>query len=77
MEIPYEGNDASMLIVLPHDIEGLEDVLAKLAGGHNLMAEYDNMYNTKVQVTLPKFKIETEIDLGVVLRKVSIVILKS
>ncbi|XP_026726012.1 antichymotrypsin-2-like isoform X4 [Trichoplusia ni] len=72
LEIPYVGDEASMLIVLPHDIEGLEDVLAKLAGGYDLMAEYDNMYSTKVQVTLPKFKIETEIDLGVVLRKLGI-----
>ncbi|CAH0600569.1 unnamed protein product [Chrysodeixis includens] len=72
LEIPYVGDEASMLIVLPHDIEGLEAVLAKLAAGHNLMAEYDNMYHTKVQVTLPKFKIETEIDLGELLPKLGI-----
>lgn len=59
-----------MLIVLPNEIEGLDSVLSKLAGGYDLMAEVDKMYETKVQVTIPKFKIETEIDLADLLPKV-------
>ncbi|KPJ21464.1 Alaserpin [Papilio machaon] len=59
-----------MLIVLPNEINGLDGVLKKLADGYDLMAEVDNMFNTKVQVTIPKFKIETEIDLCDLLPKV-------
>ncbi|XP_041974476.1 antichymotrypsin-2-like isoform X3 [Aricia agestis] len=72
LEIPYEGESASMLIVLPNDITGLDGVLQKLAGGYDLMAELDKMWSTKVQVTMPKFKIETEIDLMSVLPKLGI-----
>lgn len=66
----YEGNQASMVIVLPHEIDGLNSVLQKLADGYDLMSELDNMFSTKVQVTIPKFKIETEIDLMDILPKV-------
>lgn len=60
-----------MLIVLPQEVEGLNDVLSKLAGGHDLMTDVEKMFKTKVQVTIPKFKIETEIDLKELLPKVS------
>lgn len=59
-----------MLIVLPNEITGLDAVLKKLAGGYDLLGEVDKMYKTKVQVTIPKFKIETEIDLTELLPKV-------
>ena len=61
-----------MLIVLPNEITGLDAILDKLAAGHNLLSELDNMHQMKVQVTIPKFKIETEIDLIELLPKVSI-----
>lgn len=72
LEMPYVGEEASMLIVLPNEIEGLDGVLSKLASGFDLMSEIGKMYRTKVQVTIPKFKIETEIDLTEVLPKVCI-----
>lgn len=59
-----------MVIVLPQEIEGLNDVMAKLAAGYDLLTDIENMYKTKVQVTLPKFKIETTIDLNELLPKV-------
>ncbi|CAH2267161.1 antichymotrypsin-2-like isoform X3 [Pararge aegeria] len=72
LRISYVGNEASMLILLPNEITGLDTVLKKLAEGYDLLAELDKMYNTKVQVSIPKFKIETEIDLGEVLPKLGI-----
>ncbi|XP_047537054.1 antichymotrypsin-2-like isoform X2 [Vanessa atalanta] len=72
LQIPYVGDEASMLIVLPRDITGLDAVMTKLAGGYDLLAEMDKMYKTKVQVTIPKFKIETEIDLATLLPKLGI-----
>lgn len=70
LEMAYEGGEASMLIVLPNEIDGLNDVLDKLAAGHNLIEDINKMHSLKVQVTIPKFKIETEIDLTQVLPKV-------
>ncbi|CAH0722510.1 unnamed protein product, partial [Brenthis ino] len=72
LQIPYVGDEASMLIVLPNEITGLDAILQKLASGHNLLSELDKMHKTKVQVTIPKFKIETEIDLMEVLPKLGI-----
>ncbi|XP_050354467.1 antichymotrypsin-2-like isoform X2 [Nymphalis io] len=72
LQIPYVGDEASMLIILPRDITGLDAVMKKLADGYDLLAEMDKMYKTKVQVTIPKFKIETEIDLATVLPKLGI-----
>ncbi|CAH1643508.1 unnamed protein product [Spodoptera littoralis] len=72
LEMPYVGEEASMLIVLPNEIEGLDGVLSKLASGFDLLSEIGKMYKTKVQVTIPKFKIETEINLAEVLPKLGI-----
>lgn len=69
--MPYEGGDTSMVIVLPDEIEGLDDVLQKLAEGYDLMGDLDKLFSMKVQVTIPKFKIETEIDLAQLLPKVT------
>ncbi|NP_001037021.1 serine protease inhibitor 2 [Bombyx mori] len=72
LEMAYEGNDASMVIVLPNEINGLDGILQKLADGYDLTSELDKMFSTKVRVTVPKFKIETEIDLLQVLPKLGI-----
>ncbi|XP_068629004.1 antichymotrypsin-2-like isoform X2 [Battus philenor] len=72
LKMHYVGENTSMLVVLPKEINGLSRILKKLADGYDLMAEVDNMFNTKVQVTIPKFKIETEIDLAEVLPKLGI-----
>ncbi|XP_013144480.1 PREDICTED: antichymotrypsin-2-like isoform X3 [Papilio polytes] len=72
LKMHYVGEKASMLIVLPNEIDGLDGVLQKLADGYDLMGEVDKMFDTKVQVTIPKFKIETEIDLCDLLPKLGI-----
>ncbi|KAM3966458.1 serine protease inhibitor 2 isoform 2-T2 [Aphomia sociella] len=72
LQMNYVGKEASMLIVLPNEIEGLGGVLKKLADGYDLMNDVNRMFSTKVRVTLPKFKIETEIDLGSLLPKIGI-----
>lgn len=75
LRITYVGNEASMLIVLPTEIGGLDAVLNKLADGFDLISELEKMHETKVQVSIPKFKIETEIDLGEVLPKVCLFVI--
>lgn len=66
----YKRSDASMIIVLPDEIEGLKSVLQKLASGHNIMADIEAMKSTKLDVRIPKFKVETTIDLKTLLPKV-------
>ncbi|XP_052753708.1 antitrypsin-like isoform X5 [Galleria mellonella] len=72
LKMNYVGNEASMLVVLPNEIEGLGGLLQKLADGYDLLKDVNQMYSTKVRVTLPKFKIETEIDLNTLLPKLGI-----
>ncbi|OWR42344.1 serpin-2, partial [Danaus plexippus plexippus] len=70
--LEYVKSKASMLIVLPEKIDGLNEVLAKLADGYDLIGDVRNMFKKEVQVTIPKFKIETEIDLAELLPKLGI-----
>lgn len=66
--IPYEKNRCSMIIVLPHETSMLnqiettldEDSITKLING---------MILERVEVTLPVFEIESDIDLKSVLKK--------
>ncbi|XP_073942854.1 antichymotrypsin-2-like isoform X2 [Choristoneura fumiferana] len=72
LEMPYEGGEASMVIILPKEVEGINDLLKSLATDVDLVQELNQMHPIKVQVTIPKFKIETEIDLKTLLPKLGI-----
>ncbi|KAI5632536.1 serpin (serine protease inhibitor) domain-containing protein [Phthorimaea operculella] len=72
LEMPYVNNEASMVIILPKEIEGLNGVLQKLADGEDLMDELKKMRRQEVRVSLPKFKIETTINLNDLLPKIGI-----
>ncbi|XP_059048997.1 antichymotrypsin-2-like isoform X1 [Achroia grisella] len=72
LRMDYIGKEASLLVILPNEIEGLGGVLQKLSNGYDLLNDLSKMYSTKVRVTLPKFKIETEIDLTTLLPKLGI-----
>lgn len=71
LELPYEGGESSFLIVLPNQIDGIELLENQLADPTLLNEAVGKMYNAEVDVYLPKFKIETTIDLKDVLTKVS------
>ncbi|KAK1135328.1 serpin B6-like [Acipenser oxyrinchus oxyrinchus] len=72
IELPYVGNELSMLIILPMGIEddstGLEKLERELTF-ENLMewTKPEKMDNNEVIVTLPKFKLEETYDLKSVL----------
>ncbi|XP_073953256.1 antichymotrypsin-2-like [Choristoneura fumiferana] len=74
LELQYTKEDASMVIVLPDEVEGLQKVLKQLTAGHDLMADIEglNAGSKPVQVSMPKFKIETTVDLKKVLPKLNI-----
>ncbi|XP_030253638.1 leukocyte elastase inhibitor-like isoform X2 [Sparus aurata] len=70
LEISYKGNDLSMLIFLPNEIEddttGLEK-LEKALTYEKFMEWTEKMDEVEVEVSLPRFKMEEKYDLNDVL----------
>lgn len=72
IELPYKDSDVSMLIILPNKKTGLSALESKL---HTVdFGELSTkMYSQEVNVEIPKFKIEFDIELNEPLKKVSLV----
>lgn len=70
LELPYEGGETSLLIVLPNRIDGINALIPKLRNPAVLNKAIDDMRNTEVNVYLPKVKIESKSELDEILRKV-------
>lgn len=70
VELPYEGEKFSMLILLPEDegMSSLEDSLSV----DNLNKWKKELHTTKTKVYMPKFKLETEYDLKQILQDMGI-----
>ena len=71
LELPYTGGDISMMVFLPKDGVSLSDVISSL-NRDEYNSWIDEMYETKADIYLPKFKLETSynlkdylIDLGI------------
>ena len=58
VEIPYKGKQISMIVILPNRDSSLEELEAALD-----VSDLKNFDTRKVDLTLPKFKIETSLDL--------------
>ncbi|XP_039473736.1 leukocyte elastase inhibitor-like [Oreochromis aureus] len=74
LEMPYKGNDLSMLIFLPNDIEddttGLEKLEKELTYQNFVdWTRPDMMSPNEVDVKLPRFKMEEKYDLEKILTK--------
>ncbi|XP_077287004.1 antichymotrypsin-2-like [Arctopsyche grandis] len=73
LEMPYIGKDASMVIILPNEIDGLSKLEEKIATTNLKEAVFDEITTTRpITLSLPKFKIETEMNLNSVLPKLGI-----
>ena len=62
----------SMIIILPNQIEGLKELEEKIAKADLREDVFFKMLTSDADVTLPKFKIETKIDLKDILIKVGV-----
>jgi serpin B len=62
IELPYKDSDITMLIILPNSKTGLPALESKLKTA-NFDEISKGLYSQEVNVELPKFKIETELDL--------------
>ncbi|XP_015233741.1 PREDICTED: neuroserpin isoform X1 [Cyprinodon variegatus] len=71
LEMPYEGDDMSMMIVLPRQevpLASLEPIIKA-----PLLEEWaNNVKRQKVEVYLPRFKVEQKIDLRSILQELGI-----
>jgi serpin B len=66
LELPYRGDKLSMLLFLPRRIDGLAQLERELTG-KNLSAWLPKLHEQEVAVTMPRFKMTSEFDLGKVL----------
>ena len=66
LELPYEGHDLSMVVLLPKKADGLP-AFEKALTAANLTAWLGKLSDHKVDVTLPKFKMTSEFRLKDVL----------
>ncbi|XP_030751112.1 antichymotrypsin-2-like isoform X4 [Sitophilus oryzae] len=74
LELPYKNPDVSMIIILPNKRNGIAELEAKLVGV-DLTKITENMFRPEVVVRLPKFKIETTIELNEPLKKLGLGVL--
>ncbi|CAH1272144.1 SERPINB9 [Branchiostoma lanceolatum] len=68
LELPYVEKELSMLIFLPDAVEGIRDLESALTAA-TLQTVSSKMYSTKVNLLLPRFKLEQEFGLGDTLKK--------
>jgi serpin B len=66
LELPYAGDDLSMLVLLPKKIEGLADLEPNLTA-ENLSRWSEGLRKREVQLFLPRFKLTSQFRLGEVL----------
>lgn len=71
LELPYFDSELSFLVVLPNNRSGLTALEAKL-NHYDLTQLKDKMQKQWLNVTIPKFKVESEIKLNDVLTNVCI-----
>ncbi|KAF8773436.1 putative serpin-like protein [Argiope bruennichi] len=63
LELPYEGENISMLVLLPNERDGIHD-LEESFTPERLANVQRRLYRTKVDVSLPKFKLQFEKELS-------------
>lgn len=71
IELPYEGNDLSMIIFLPKEVAGLPELEKNLTNDNVeiWIDKLSNSYESEILVSLPKFKTTCEFKLADVLTK--------
>ncbi|XP_068989079.1 serine protease inhibitor 3/4-like isoform X2 [Bombus flavifrons] len=69
--IPYKGDEFSMVIILPNEIDGLSDVEKKLQNT-SLKNIISQGHEEEMELWLPKFKMESNLQLNDVLKKMGL-----
>ncbi len=68
--LPYKGQTLSMVVLLPRQVQGLGDLEARMSaqGLNQWLSALDGQRPQKVQLYLPRFKLETAYDLALPLK---------
>ena len=71
LELPYQGEDLSMVILLPHDIHGLGKLEEDLTHDklQKALALVSQSHPHKVEVSLPRFKLTQQFKLNEILAR--------
>ncbi|MFW9934792.1 MAG: serpin family protein [Candidatus Thorarchaeota archaeon] len=72
LEVPYQGQQLSMVILLPHKSTDFTDFEAKVSS-HDLSEWLSNIQLRQVRVYLPRYKLLTELELGAPLKNLGII----
>jgi serine protease inhibitor len=67
IELPYKGNEVSMFVIAPRSVRGLP-LVEKFLNGRTLQACIAKLQERAVYVYLPKFKLESSLDLNETLK---------
>ncbi|XP_032149437.1 serpin B3 [Sapajus apella] len=74
LEIPYKAKDLSMIVLLPNEIDGLQKLEEKLTAEKLVKwTSLQNMREARVNLHLPRFKVEEAYDLKDTLRTMGMV----
>jgi len=68
LEMPYEDNVLSMIVLLPADRDGALSQMEQQLSSGEILAELNILESQDVQVWLPKFEMTEELDLGSTLK---------
>ncbi|KAK8762417.1 hypothetical protein V5799_026327 [Amblyomma americanum] len=71
LEMPYKGDEYSMVIVLPNEVDGLTSLEERLTE-YDLRSLLDGLKTQKVQLYLPKFKVRSNKGMIDVLRALGV-----
>jgi len=71
LELPYDDQDLSMIVVLPKTRDGMRDLEKKLTG-QQLRDILSRLQRKQVEVQLPKFQVRSHLDLKKVLSKMGL-----
>ncbi|ESO86437.1 hypothetical protein LOTGIDRAFT_195172 [Lottia gigantea] len=66
LELPYVKKDLSMFFILPRKVDGVSALTEQLTDEH-LVQLMRSVYPTKVDVMIPKFSLESDLDLKTIL----------
>ncbi|XP_063932030.1 antichymotrypsin-2-like isoform X1 [Zophobas morio] len=75
LDLPYKGKRIRMVIILPTEKNGIQNLEAKLATRSLIEVIDDNMYEIKAYLSLPKFKFEMSMDLNDILHEMGLEII--
>lgn len=72
VELDYKDEGFSMVLVLPNQKDGFADLVSKIQDNYNLMTISDRLNVSRVDVYIPKFQTEYDLNLNQLLIKMGV-----